>query len=61
MIVSQLAGWFTTALQAFEMKMKLETLGLFTVGLCGADFGAFIQKEYDKYGRAIRETNFPAR
>ena len=60
-IVSQLAGWFTTALQAFEMKMKLETLGLFTVGLCGADFGAFIQKEYDKYGRAIRETNFPAR
>jgi len=60
-IVSQLAEWFTTALQAFEMKMKLETLGLFTVGLCGADFGAFIQKEYDKYGRAIRETNLPAR
>jgi tripartite-type tricarboxylate transporter receptor subunit TctC len=60
-IVSQLAGWFTAALQAPEIKMKLETLGLFTVGLCGADFGAFIQKEYDKYGRAIRETNFPAR
>jgi len=61
LIVSQLAGWFTAALQAPKIKMKLETLGLFTVGVCGADFGAFIQKEYDKYGRAIRQTNFPAR
>jgi tripartite-type tricarboxylate transporter receptor subunit TctC len=60
-IVSQLADWFTAALQAPEIEMKLETLGLFTVGLCGADFGAFIHKQYDKYGRAIRETNFTAR
>jgi tripartite-type tricarboxylate transporter receptor subunit TctC len=60
-IVSQLADWFTAALQTPEIKTKLETLGLFTVGLCGADFGAFIQEQYDKYGRAIRETNFPAR
>jgi tripartite-type tricarboxylate transporter receptor subunit TctC len=60
-IVSRLAGWFTAALQAPEIKMKLESLGLFTVGLCGADFGAFIQNQYDKYGRAIRETNFTAR
>ena len=60
-IVSQLADWFIAALQAPEIKTKLETLGLFSVGLCGADFGAFIRKEYDKYGRAIRETNFPAR
>jgi tripartite-type tricarboxylate transporter receptor subunit TctC len=56
-IVSQLADWFTAALQTPEIKTKLETVGLFTVGLCGADFGAFIQKEYDKYGRAIRESN----
>jgi tripartite-type tricarboxylate transporter receptor subunit TctC len=59
--VSQLAGWFTAALQAPEIKTRLETLGLFTVGLCGADFGAFIQRQYDKYGRVIRETNFTAR
>jgi tripartite-type tricarboxylate transporter receptor subunit TctC len=60
-IVSKLAGWFTVALQAPEIKTKLETLGLFTVGLCGADFAAFIQKQYDKYGSAIRETNLPTR
>jgi tripartite-type tricarboxylate transporter receptor subunit TctC len=60
-IVSQLADWFTAALQAPEIKTRLEPLGLFAVGLCGADFGAFIQIQYDKYGDAIRETNFTAR
>ena len=61
-IVTQLAGWFTAALQTPEIKKKLEAVGLFTVGLCGADFGAFIQKQYEKYGGAIRETtNFIAR
>ena len=60
-IVSQLAGWFTAALQAPEIKSKLEAFGLFTVGLCGQDFGAFISKEYDKYRRAVRENNITAR
>jgi tripartite-type tricarboxylate transporter receptor subunit TctC len=59
--VSQLADWFTAALAAPEVKMKLETLGLVTVGLCGVDFGAFIQKQYAKYDRLVRETNFSAR
>jgi len=59
--VSQLAGWFTAALQAPEIKTRLETLGLFTVGLCGVDFGDFIRKQYDNYGRAIRENNFAVR
>jgi tripartite-type tricarboxylate transporter receptor subunit TctC len=60
-IVSQLAAWFTAALQAPEIQPKLETLGLLTVGLCGADFGAFIHNQYNKYGRAIRQTKFPTR
>jgi tripartite-type tricarboxylate transporter receptor subunit TctC len=60
-IVSQLAAWFTAALQAPAIQPKLETLGLLTVGLCGADFDAFIHKQYEKYGRALRETNFPTR
>ena len=60
-VVSQLGGWFTEALQAPEIKRSLEPLGLFPVGLCGADFGSFIQEQYDKYGDAIRETDFTAR
>lgn len=55
--VSQLAGWFTAALQAPEVKEKLATLGLFPVGMCGANFGAFIRRQYDDYSRVIRDAN----
>jgi tripartite-type tricarboxylate transporter receptor subunit TctC len=53
--VSQLAGWFTAALQAPELRAKLVPLGLYPVGMCGANFGALIRKQYDdlaaSYGR----------
>jgi tripartite-type tricarboxylate transporter receptor subunit TctC len=55
--VSQLAGWFTAALQAPDIKPKLAVQGFYPVGMCGADFGALIRKQYDEYGRAIREAN----
>jgi tripartite-type tricarboxylate transporter receptor subunit TctC len=58
--VSQLVGWFTAALQVPEVKAKLAVQGLYPVGMCGADFGAFIRKQYDDYGRAIREANIKA-
>jgi len=28
--------------------------------MCGADFGALIHKQYDSFGRAIREANIQA-
>jgi len=49
--VSQLAGWFTAALQAPELKPKLAPQGLFAVGTCGAEFGAFIRRELDKWSK----------
>jgi tripartite-type tricarboxylate transporter receptor subunit TctC len=55
--VSQLANWFTAAMQAPEVKAKLTTQGLYPVGLCGADFGVLLRKQYDEYGRVIREAN----
>jgi tripartite-type tricarboxylate transporter receptor subunit TctC len=58
--VSQLARWFTTAMQTPEVKSKLVDQGFLPVGICGADFGAFIRKQYDDYGRAIREANIKA-
>jgi len=58
--VSQLAGWFTAALQAPELKPKLAPQGLFAVGTCGAEFGAFIRKQYDDAARAIREGSIKA-
>jgi tripartite-type tricarboxylate transporter receptor subunit TctC len=55
--LAELAIWFTQALQGPEVKARLATQGLYPVGTCGADFGAFIHKRYDEYGQVIRESN----
>jgi tripartite-type tricarboxylate transporter receptor subunit TctC len=54
--VSQLAGWFTAAMQAPEVKTKLVARGLYPVGMCGADFGDYFPKQYIEYGRVNRES-----
>jgi tripartite-type tricarboxylate transporter receptor subunit TctC len=59
-VVSQLAGWFTAAMRAPEVRAKLEVQGYLPVGLCGADFRALLRKQYDEYGRVIREANIKA-
>jgi len=58
--ISQLASWFTAALQAPEFRAKLAPLGLFPVGMCGADFGVLLRKQYADFGRVIREANIRA-
>jgi tripartite-type tricarboxylate transporter receptor subunit TctC len=58
--VAQLAGLFGTALQAPEVKTRLVALGLFASVMCGAHFGAFLRKEFEGYGRVIREANIKA-
>ena len=58
--VSQLADRFTAALQAPEVKRKLVAQGLYPVGTCGADFGALLRKQYEDFGRVIREANIKA-
>jgi tripartite-type tricarboxylate transporter receptor subunit TctC len=57
----QLAGWFAAALQAPETRTKLIGQGLYPVGICGIDFGAYVHKQYDDYGRVIREANIKAK
>jgi tripartite-type tricarboxylate transporter receptor subunit TctC len=59
-VVTQLAEFFTTAMQAPEVKPKLVDEGFSPVGLCGAEFGALLRKQYDDYGRIIREANIKA-
>ena len=55
--LSQLAGWFTAALRVPEVKAKLLAQGYDPIGLCGADFGALLRKQYDDFGRVIHEAN----
>jgi tripartite-type tricarboxylate transporter receptor subunit TctC len=56
----QIAGLFTAALQAPEISSKLAGLDHEPIGICGAEFRAFIHKQYDDYGRVIRESNIKA-
>jgi len=58
--VSQLAGRFTAAMQAPEVKANLAVLGLYPVGMCGAEFAALLRNQYDDFGRIIREANIKA-
>ena len=57
---AQLASWFMAAMQVPEVKPKLINLGLYPVGMCNADFGAHIHKQFDEYGRIIRDANIKA-
>ena len=59
-ITSQLSSWFVTAMQVPEVKAKLVVQGLYPVGTCGADFAADLRRQYDDYGRVIREANIKA-
>jgi tripartite-type tricarboxylate transporter receptor subunit TctC len=55
--VSLLSEWFTAAMQAPEVGVKLAIQGLRPGGACGAVFGAFLRNQYDEYGRIIHEEN----
>jgi tripartite-type tricarboxylate transporter receptor subunit TctC len=57
---AELAGWFTAAMQAPEVKPKLALQALSPVAKCGADFTAHLRKQFDDYGRVIREANIKA-
>jgi tripartite-type tricarboxylate transporter receptor subunit TctC len=56
-VLAQLATWFKAAMEAPDVRPKLAKLGLYPVGTCLDEFVAHIRKQYDEYGRIIRETN----
>jgi tripartite-type tricarboxylate transporter receptor subunit TctC len=56
----QLSEWFETALQAPEVKAKLTAQGFSPTGKCGAEFAAVLRKQYEDYGRIIRDARIKA-
>jgi tripartite-type tricarboxylate transporter receptor subunit TctC len=56
-MLTTLARWFSEALRASEVKAKLDAQGFSAVGMCGADFGALLRRQFDQYGRITREAN----
>src|SRR5437660_5544149 len=55
--LNRLSGWFSSALKAPDMKPKLAQQGLFPVGMCGAEFGAYLRRQVEEYSRVIREAD----
>jgi tripartite-type tricarboxylate transporter receptor subunit TctC len=58
--VSQFADWFTAAMKVPEVAAKLVSQGFVPIGTCGANFGSLLRRQYDHYGRVIREANIKA-
>ena len=55
--ISKIAGYVTAALREPEIQSKLNVMNSTSVESCGADFAAYIRKEYEETGRIIRESN----
>jgi tripartite-type tricarboxylate transporter receptor subunit TctC len=58
--LAQAADWSASAVKTADMKPKLALQGLYPVGICGAPFGAHLQKQYEDYERVIREAQIKA-
>lgn len=56
-ILNRLSGFFSSAVKASDMPPKLAEQGLFPVGMCGAEFGAYLRRQVDEYSRIIREAD----
>ena len=55
--ISEITRWFSDAIKAPKIKAEFASLGFIPGGQCGDDFSATIRKDYDNYGRTIREAH----
>jgi tripartite-type tricarboxylate transporter receptor subunit TctC len=58
--IAQLADWFGAASRTPEAKAVLTAQTNAPVGVCGAEFVAFIRKELEEFGRVVREAGIGA-
>jgi tripartite-type tricarboxylate transporter receptor subunit TctC len=59
-VMAQLIDMFTAAAKTPEVKAKFEQLGLFAADRCGADWGAYLNKQVADYARIARASNIKA-
>jgi tripartite-type tricarboxylate transporter receptor subunit TctC len=59
-MISQLADWFTAAMETPQVRANIEAQGFQPIGICGAEFAEVLRKQYDDFGRVIREAKIRA-
>ena len=55
--IGETIRWFSAAIKEPAVRARFASLGLIEGGQCGADFGKILRKDYDNYGRTIREAH----
>jgi tripartite-type tricarboxylate transporter receptor subunit TctC len=55
--LARLIDWFSAAGNSAPVKDKLGALGLAPTVLCGAEYGASLKRQYERFGTAIRASN----
>ena len=55
--LARLIDWFSAAGNSAPVKEKLGALGLGPTVLCGAEYGASLERQYERFGAAIRASN----
>ena len=58
--VEQLIGWFKAAINAPDVLARFDQLGLYPMGLCGADYATYMRTKFDENGRVIRASSIKA-
>jgi tripartite-type tricarboxylate transporter receptor subunit TctC len=53
--VSELGEWFSAAVRAPDVGRKLAVQGLYPRTICGADFAGLVRRDFDEFGRSVRE------
>jgi tripartite-type tricarboxylate transporter receptor subunit TctC len=56
-MITKLIGLFNAAIKDPKTRAKFAALGFFPDGRCGAAFAAVLHRDYDEYGRIIREAH----
>jgi len=55
--LARLINWFGAAGNSAPVKEKLGALGLGPSVLCGPEYGASLKRQYERFGKAIKDSN----
>jgi tripartite-type tricarboxylate transporter receptor subunit TctC len=56
-MIGKLTDWFSAGIKDPATTAKFAALGFFPDGRCGSAFAAVLRKDYDDYGRVIRDAH----
>jgi tripartite-type tricarboxylate transporter receptor subunit TctC len=56
-MIGKLTGWFSAAIKDPATRAKFAALGFFPDDRCGPAFAAVLHRDYDDYGRVIRDAH----